>query len=236
MAVYVTSDLHGLLPEQLQQLLVKAGFSNEDWLYILGDAIDRQNDGGVRLLCWLLEQPNVQLLLGNHEAALLSCAFVFDEITNESIAAFTPERMELLLNYTQNGGDVTLAALKALNDRAPETVADILDYLREAPLYETVTASGRDCLLVHAGLAHFSKEKPLSAYTPEQFLFTSPRLSDDYFDEVLTVCGHTPTMAYGLEHSGKMLRTRTWIDIDVGVPFGNPPALLRLDDLEEFYL
>lgn len=236
MAVYVTSDLHGLLPEQLQKLLAKARFSDTDWLYILGDAIDRQNDGGVRLLCWLLEQPNVQLLLGNHEAMLLACAFVFDEITNESIAAFTPERMELLLNYTQNGGDVTLAALKALNDRAPETVADILDYLREAPLYETVTVGGRDFLLVHAGLADFSKTKPLAAYTPEELLFTSPRLADDYFDDVLTVCGHTPTMAYGSEHSGKILHTRTWIDIDVGVPFGKSPALLRLDDLAEFYL
>ena len=35
---------------------------------------------------------------------------------------------------------------------------------------------------------------------------------------------------------GKILHTKTWIDVDVGVPYGNPPALLRLDDLKEFYL
>ena len=37
-------------------------------------------------------------------------------------------------------------------------------------------------------------------------------------------------------NKGKILRTETWIDIDVGVPYGNSPALLRLDDLKEFYL
>ena len=40
----------------------------------------------------------------------------------------------------------------------------------------------------------------------------------------------------GKEYKGRTLRIRTWIDLDVGVPFGNSPALLRLDDLEEIYL
>ena len=40
---------------------------------------------------------------------------------------------------------------------------------------------------------------------------------------------------YGDEHRGKVLKTRTWIDIDVGAGQGLPPALLRLDDFEVFY-
>ncbi|EKC46540.1 hypothetical protein LEA_19800, partial [human gut metagenome] len=36
--------------------------------------------------------------------------------------------------------------------------------------------------------------------------------------------------------NGKILKTDTWIDVDVGVPYGNNPCLLRLDDLKEFYL
>ena len=81
MAVYVASDLHGLALDDLKSLLALADFKDSDWLYILGDVIDRQNDGGVEILKWLLEQPNAQLILGNHEAMLLSCSFVFDEIT-----------------------------------------------------------------------------------------------------------------------------------------------------------
>ena len=60
MSVYVTSDLHGLELAQLKKLLQKAGFGPGDWLYILGDVVDRNGDGGVEILCWLLEQPNAQ--------------------------------------------------------------------------------------------------------------------------------------------------------------------------------
>ena len=104
------------------------------------------------MLCWLLEQPNVQLILGNHEAMLLSCAFVFEKITNESLQNVTSEKLELLNTYMQNGGDVTLKALQKLNKSSPETVSYILDYLHDASLYETVSTEENDFLLVHSGI------------------------------------------------------------------------------------
>lgn len=235
--VYLTSDLHGLPLSKLKQLLDSVNFNDNDWLYILGDVVDRQNDGGIEILKWLLEQPNAQLILGNHEAMLLSCDFVFEEITNESIDNFTQEKMELLMNYTQNGGDVTLKALRILMQTEPDTVADILDYLREAPLYETVSVGdNKDFLLVHSGLDNFDKNKKLDNYTADEMLWTRPNINQEYFDNIMTVFGHTPTVYYGSEHKGKILRTKTWIDIDVGVSDGNSPVLLRLDDLREFSL
>lgn len=141
MAIYVTSDLHGMPLSKLRQLLKKVHFCGGDWLYILGDVIDRENDGGVEILQWLLVQPNVQLLLGNHEAMLLSCDFLFETVTEESIARLSSEQMDLLMTYTQNGGDVTLTALRELAKESPETVEDILDYLRDAPLYDIVEAA-----------------------------------------------------------------------------------------------
>lgn len=189
----------------------------------------------MKILCWLLSQPNVQLILGNHEAMLLSCAFVFEEITNGSIAHITPEKLEFLNTYMRNGGDVTLKALQKRNRSSPETVSYILDYLRNASLYETVSTEKNDFLLVHAGLSHFDKDKKLSRYAADDFLWTWPELSDKYFDDVITVFGHTPTMSYGKEYTEKILKTRTWIAIDAGVAYGQKPALLRLDDLKEFY-
>lgn len=99
--IYVTSDLHGLEITKLKALLKKACFNENDRLFVLGDVIDRQNDGGVAILIWLSEQPNAQLILGNHEAMLLSCDFVFNEITEESIKHFDKEQTELLNNYIQ---------------------------------------------------------------------------------------------------------------------------------------
>ena len=236
MAIYVTGDLHGLAPETLERLLAKAGFTDADWLYVLGDVIDRQNDGGVKMLKWLLFQPNVQLILGNHEAMLLSCDFVFDEITEDSISTFSKEKMELLQNYMANGGDVTLKALRELNQSDRETLLEILDYLRDCPLYETVSAGGKDFVLVHGGFENFSPKRKLSDYAADELIWYSTRLDDEYFEDAITVLGHTSTMSYGDEYNGKILRTPTWINVDVGVPYGNSPALLRMDDLKEFYL
>ena len=232
--IYVTSDLHGLPLKELQALLKKAGFSTADWLYILGDVVDRRNDGGVEILRWLLVQDNAQLILGNHEAMLLACDFVFEEITEESINALTADKMGLLQKYMQNGGDVTLKALRELRNRAPDLIPELFDYLHDAPLYEAVSAGGKDFLLLHSGIDHFEKDKKLSQYAQDDFLWTWTSLETDYFDEIITVFGHTPTLTYGEEYTGKILKTRTWIDIDVGAGCGQEPVLLRLDDFEEF--
>ncbi|MBR3275241.1 MAG: metallophosphoesterase [Eubacterium sp.] len=92
--------MHGYPHDAFLALLERAGFSDTDFLYILGDVIDRNGDGGVRTLVWLLSRANVQLLLGNHEAMLLSCRFIFDEITKDSINALSPEKMQILNTWT----------------------------------------------------------------------------------------------------------------------------------------
>ena len=86
--IYVTSDLHGYPLHDFFQLLDKAKFSDSDDLIVLGDVIDRNGDGGIAMLRWMLQQANVRMILGNHEAMLLSCRFLFDAITDESLAQF----------------------------------------------------------------------------------------------------------------------------------------------------
>lgn len=230
---YVISDLHGYPIEKLKMLLEKAAFGEDDFLYILGDVVDRNGDGGVGILLWLLEQVNVQLILGNHEAMLLSCDFVFDEITEDSVNAMTGEKIELLNNYMLNGGDVTLKALRKLPH---ETQRDILDYLRDCPLYEAVTAGGKDYILVHSGFDNFSKGKKISDYTPDDFIWAWPELDTEYYDDIHTVFGHTPTKCFDKKYDGKILKTNTWTCIDCGAGYGNEPILLRLDDYQEIKL
>lgn len=234
--IYVVSDLHGYPLQKFKTLLKSAHFSGNDFLYILGDVIDRNGDGGIEMLRWLLCQQNIQLLLGNHEAMLLSCQFVFEEITNESVQALTTEKLELLNNYMLNGGTPTLTALRQLGQTDRQEVLDILDYLQDAPLFETVSAGGNDFLLVHAGLDHFSPDKKISQYTPDDLLWAWPEIGEQYYDDIITIFGHTPTFSYNQKYDGKIIKNKTWIDIDVGAGSGREPVLLRLDDFQEYRL
>lgn len=230
---YVISDLHGYSLEKLKMLLAKAGFGEDDFLYILGDVIDRNGDGGVGVLQWLLSQYNVEFILGNHEAMLLMCDFLFDDVQDVA-DSIDEKKIQILTEYQLNGGAVTIKALGELNKKSPETVLEIIEYLREAPYYDIVEVNGKDYLLTHSGIANFEKGKALSSYTPDDFLWNRPSIDDEYFSKAMTIFGHTPTFEFGEEYKGKIIKTKTWIDIDAGASFGLEPVLLRLDDMAEF--
>ena len=78
--IYVTSDIHGYPLEEFKTFLDKVGFCDDDFCFVLGDVIDRGTDS-IKWLKWLMVKPNFQLILGNHEAMLLSCDFLFETIT-----------------------------------------------------------------------------------------------------------------------------------------------------------
>ena len=130
--VYVTSDLHGYPPEAFMKLLDRAGFTGDDFLFVLGDVIDR-GEYGAELLLWLTEQPNVQLILGNHEAMLASCSFLFEEVTEKSLAKLTVDQMRLLETWADNGALPTIAGLRKILRQDALLVEGILDYLQDAP-------------------------------------------------------------------------------------------------------
>lgn len=230
--IYVTSDLHGYSLEDFVEFLDSTGFCEDDVCYVLGDVIDRGEEG-IALLKWMMRQENVRLLLGNHEDMMLACEFVFSEITNESIDSLDKGSLERLYLWQMNGGGDTL---KALVKETPRVRAEILDYLKSAPLYEEVECGGRKFVLSHSGLGNFSKDKPLSEYTPYELLWTRPDYNDTFYDDKMLVFGHTPTRLYGREYAGRAVRRGSWIDIDAGVSGGHDPMILRLDDLREFYM
>ena len=163
--IYVISDLHGYPMERFLQLLEKASFGKNDFLYILGDVVDRNGDGGVEMLQWLMYQTNVELIMGNHEAMLLSNAFVFDEMTEESLDRVTEEMRYRLSAYYLDGGKVTLDAMHKISK---DTQQDILYYLRDCPLYEMIDVGGKTYLLVHSGSEEFDRNKKLNEYRDDQ--------------------------------------------------------------------
>lgn len=232
--IYATSDIHGWPLDDFLRLLDRAKFGDGDLLYVLGDVIDRNGDGGVAMLRWITARPNVRLLLGNHEAMMLACDFFLEDLSGASTAQMDFEEKKKLALWLQNGAKPTILSLAALNNNAPEAVRGLLDMLRGLKLYETVSAGGRDFLLVHSGLDNFAPDRPLEDYAPMELLWCRPSADDVYFPDKMTILGHTPT-GYRFGETGKMFRTDTWIDIDTGAAGGGKPMLLRLDDLEPFY-
>lgn len=233
--IYVSSDLHGCSPADFRHLLDKAGFGTEDFLFILGDVIDR-GDWGAELLLWLTQQPNMQLILGNHEALMLTCSFLFDEVSDESLDNLTVKEISLVQNWIDNGGSPTLKGLRRLLKHDPESVYGILDYLHDAPLYEELELNGQRFILVHSGLGNFHADRPLADYTPEEVLMDRPSLSTSYGMDARVIFGHTPTSQFGEEFAGRAIHTESWSCIDVGVSCGFAPMVLRLNDMAEFYL
>lgn len=234
--IYVTSDIHGRF-DCLKRLLCEVNFSSEDWLYIIGDVIDRNGNGGVDILTWLLYQPNVQLILGNHENFLLSNRWLFDQITDDSIAHLDAQHLSLLASWQANGGDVTIDAL--VKETTPALRQDILDYLLDCPLMETVTVGEKRYVLVHGGLGSYSKEKHFSEYTPHELLWERPTMDTRYDPDAYTVIvGHTPTFVYSPQYRNRMIKSEGgWWNIDTGAARRDgAPMLLCLDTLKEYYI
>lgn len=233
--IYVTSDLHGYPLKKFVAFLRNSGFTDDDFLFVLGDVIDRGKHG-VQLLRWMTQQSNVQLILGNHEWFLLGCSFLFDEVNEENLEKFTPQKLKLVENWKRNGADATISGFRKLLHKDPALVEGILDYIRDAPLYETLEVNGRKFVLVHGGLGNFDPAKPLEDYDVMDLVWARPSLDTQYYEDATVIFGHTPTIYYGEEYKDRAIKTDSWICIDTGVSFGHHPMLLRLDDMKEFYI
>ena len=75
--IYVSSDWHGVELYKIKRLLEMVNFSDDDFLFILGDIIDRGMHG-VELIKYIMFEPNIKLIRGNHEQMMLDCSFLFE--------------------------------------------------------------------------------------------------------------------------------------------------------------
>ncbi len=228
------SDLHGEYRKYLA-MLDRISFSACDTLYILGDVIDRGPEP-VALLRDLSRRANVIPLAGNHEIMALGVIPpLLEEITEENAEArVTPDLLEALAEYRENGGGVTLEAFRRLS---PPERRELIEYIRDFSVYEETEAGGRKFLLVHSGLSGFSPEREPDDYSLEELTMFRPdyRRADFPEKNQYIVVGHTPTLA--ITGKPQIYREGRYINIDCGACFpGGRLACLRLDDLEEFYI
>ncbi len=77
---YVIADVHGDY-EKYTKMLELIQFSEEDELYVLGDVLDR-GENGLKILQDMMLRPNVIPILGNHEyMASVALPWLLKEVT-----------------------------------------------------------------------------------------------------------------------------------------------------------
>jgi serine/threonine protein phosphatase 1 len=138
MATYAISDLHGQY-EIFEKLLKRIGFCDDDFMYVLGDAIDRGPDG-IKILERIKNAPNMDLLIGNHEFMMLNSV-----APDGSIDSVPGRDADLWLYY--NGGDHTFSQYKELS---PSDRKDLLEWLNTRMLSTLTLTGGRTICLTHS--------------------------------------------------------------------------------------
>ena len=123
MAVYVMSDLHGNY-DVFMSVLKKINLTFDDYLFENGDVVDRGVDG-IKILQYMMMQPNIYPIMGNHEYALMKVLdFVSQELTKESIKTASVEDMQNVFEYQNIGGQVTLSAFHRLTREEQQDIME----------------------------------------------------------------------------------------------------------------
>ena len=220
--IYCLSDLHG--EDERYQAFVKDLLRDEDTAYVLGDVIDRHR-GGCRILLDIMKRPNVHLILGNHE-------YMMRQALSEGMSYWD------LVKWRGNGGDVTETEFRKLDTKEQKK---IIDFLRNCPDHVELSVNGQQFHLVHAWPGDNTYDRVWSRNK-----WKSPLLGKT------VIIGHTPTawISNNLQDAmedGKLciypkreMRENLslgYIGIDCGCghPLPCRMAVLRLDDMTEFY-
>ena len=228
---YVMSDLHGMY-DRFIAMLKKIDFSDSDELFIIGDIIDR-GERPVDILEYVMDKPNITVLLGNHEVMARDfLRRLTAEITDENTASFDNDFLVELAIYKHNGGIPTINRLIAL---PPDKQQRVLDFIDSLYAYEAIDIGDSTFVLVHAGLGNFRKDKKISEYSLYELLELRPDYERQYFAAAFFL-GIYSELTKLISGKWEIYHSHNNIVIDCGAAFGGRLACLRLEDMTEFYV
>lgn len=230
---YVMADIHGCY-DQFMEMLDTIEFTDRDMLFVLGDVIDRGEDG-IELLNEMMLRVNIIPILGNHEYMAYRVlkelnVEVTEDNHNKHLDADTVRAYQ---EWMADGGMPTAESFSKLDAEEKEM---IIEYLEEFGLYEEVTVDGKNFLLVHSVPEDFDGSRELSDYDAAEVVFGRCDYTKSCFVDKILVTGHTPTFGIGEEWRGKIYRENNHIALDCGAVYGEKLGCICLDTMEEFYV
>lgn len=151
---YIIADIHGCYNEYIN-LLKKIKFTDKDTLYILGDVVDRGPEP-IKILQDMMKRKNVVRFIGKPR--------IYDVYNSKKAHCRNNSRKigenyletDDILKYNQwiqNGGYNTAKQFSQLSQNEK---ANILNYLRNSSIYETIDYNNKEYILVHADLGEYS--------------------------------------------------------------------------------
>ena len=227
---YVIADIHGCKKQYLE-LLEKIGFSNQDHLYILGDAVDRGKEP-MEVLRYIIEQKNVTYVLGNHDYNL----YTFIKELGIHMNHFQNDEMKWAFKFWQHdGGLPTLEGFLALSE---EERNKIFVFLENASVYEEIEHDEKKYILSHAGIMNFQEEKSLEEYAMSDFFNGRMNYDKRYFqnENVYIISGHTPTFYIRRDRRPLVFQENGHIVIDCGCVYGGHLAAYCIETGECIYV
>lgn len=232
---YIIGDIHGCYDE-FNALLKKIRFSNEDELWVLGDAVDRGPEP-VKVLRKIMESPNMHYIIGNHDYFMCSIFSALLEKHKElkSDDALTLEELDVLLDWAKEGGAPTIKQFLAC---PIEEQIELMDFLANSPAFTILEHEEKSLVLTHAGIENYQEGKELSEYPKKAFLHKRADYSKPLFADANTilVTGHTSTPLIRPDGSFLIYKENGHIALDCGCVFGGKLAAYCIETGEAFYV
>ena len=245
MSIYAVSDIHGYY-DLFTQGLEEIGFSNNDFLWCLGDAIDRGSDG-IKLLQHIMNHDNMDMIIGNHELMMLNSV--------SSSGDPVCDGQDTTLWLSANGGEVTYEHYISLSREEREA---LLAWLKQRYVIKTLDVEGRPYCLTHSfynpnvenmRYSEMSYSNVWSITWSSIWREDSLTHAEDIYPQYdyTFINGHVSVQSIRLRQEPqaafsqlKSIRHENVINIDGGCAIGhaaeikNGAIFLRLDDLSEY--
>ena len=223
---YVLSDIHGCY-EKYRKLLEKMRVCEADTLYVLGDVVDRGDDG-IRTLRDLMGRKNAVILRGNHDDTALKLLYL---LRQDAGNYDSNQVQDLFASWFSDGGEPTYREYLALSEAEQ---IEVLTFLNKLPVARELEVNGQRFWLSHTLPRKKRFLDPAPLHTID-LISGAPDYDEVYDPERFFVTGHTPTELIDKACSGRIWKGNNHIAIDCGAVFGSPLGGMCLETGEEFY-
>ena len=230
---YIIADIHGCYEEYMELIHKIKPSVGKDYLYILGDAIDKGPEP-MKVLLDIMKRRNIIYIIGNHDYLftyfMLKMAFDLSKIesmSEDDILDFNA--------YLEDGGLTTIASFMKL---PYEEKRAICDFLENASVYDEIKVNGKRYVLVHAGINNFREEVLLEEYDFTDFICERTDYRKRYYQDRNTyvITGHTPTMCINPDSSPKVFIGNGHIALDCGCVYGGKLAAYCIETNKAIYV